>query len=112
MDSLPRFVHKHSIVYKMYTTLKLYYLHQQELLQQVLSLLNEHLHSHDLEKTMMNYLKIMHGKNFGWVDNIEKLLHHNMVFALKTPWIKKHIAHHKMVYKLHSIIRHAAVSHH
>ena len=28
MKQLPRFVHKHTIVYKMYVTLKLFYLHQ------------------------------------------------------------------------------------
>lgn len=112
MQHLPRFIHKHAFVYKMYTTLKLYYLHQQELLQQVLALLNEHMHSHDLERTMKNYLKIMHGKNFGWVDGIETLLKKNMVFALKTPWIVKHIHHHKMIYKMHSMIRHAAIKNH
>jgi hypothetical protein len=39
MHQLPRFVHKHTIVYRMYTTLKLFYLHQQELLAEVLAIL-------------------------------------------------------------------------
>lgn len=74
MDQLPRFVHKHSMVFKMYTTLKLYYLHQQELLNQVLAILKEHIHSRQLASTLFTYIKQMHGANFGWVARIEALL--------------------------------------
>merc|ERR1712176_1741215 len=73
MNQLPRFVHKHTIVYKMYTTLKLYYLHQQELLNQVLAILKEHVHSRQLASTLFAYIKQMHGANFGWVSRIEAL---------------------------------------
>jgi hypothetical protein len=50
MDELPKFVHKHTVIYKMFSTLKLYYLHQQELLNEILEILRNHMHSATLAK--------------------------------------------------------------
>merc|ERR1711990_1283070 len=78
MHQLPRFVHKHTVVYRMYTTLKLYYLHQQELLAEVLAILKQHMHSQDLAKQLHKYISQMHGGNFGWVKKISTLLKSHM----------------------------------
>merc|ERR1712070_538330 len=74
MRQLPRFVHKHTVVYRMYTTLKLYYLHQQELLSEILNILKLHMHSKSLAKMIAMYISKMHGGNYGWVAKISALL--------------------------------------
>lgn len=95
----------------MYTTLKLYYLHQQELLNQVLAILKEHVHSKQLASTLYAYVKQMHGKNFGWVSKIEALLKGHLKATLNMSGIYKAITHHELVHKLHTIIHHAATHH-
>jgi hypothetical protein len=112
MGELPRFVHKHALVYKMYTTLKLYYLHQQELLNQVLSILKEHIHSRELAGTLHSYIKQMHGHNAGWVSHIEKVLTDHMTPSMNMNGIYKAISHNQLVHRLHTIIHHAATHHH
>lgn len=52
----------------------------------------------------------MHGGNFGWVKKIAVLLKSHM--NMEHNEIHKLVAHHRMVYQLHSIIRHAAVHSH
>lgn len=111
MDQVPRFVHKHSIVYKMYTTLKLYYLHQQELLNQVLAILKEHIHSHQLAQTLHTYITRMEGKNFGWVSSIESLLKSHLKSTLDQRDMYAKITHMHLVHRLHTIIHHAATHH-
>ena len=106
MRQLPRFIHKHTIVYRMYTTLKLYYLHQQELLAEILNILKLHMHSADLAKTIQAYISKMHAGNYGWVKQISTLVSSNM--KMHTNVIHSIVAHHRFVYQLHSIIRHAA----
>jgi hypothetical protein len=78
MRQLPRFVHKHTVVYRMYTTLKLYYLHQQELLSEILNILKMHMHSKSLAKTIYGYISKMHGGHYGWVGKISTLLKSHM----------------------------------
>jgi hypothetical protein len=95
----------------MYTTLKLYYLHQQELLNQVLAILKEHVHSKQLAQTLYAYVRQMHGKNFGWVSKIEALLKGHLKATLNMSGIYRAIAHHELIHKLHTIVHHAA-SHH
>ena len=75
---LPRFVHKHTLVYRMYTTLKLYYLHQQELLSEILDILKKHMHSKGLARTLSVYIKRMHGGKYGWVRQITSVLNKSM----------------------------------
>jgi len=106
MGALPRFVHKHTVVYRMYSTLKVYYLHQQELLNEVLSILKLHIHSADLAKTLAGYIKTMHGGNYKWVGSITALLNSHM--KMEENRMHSLIEHHRLVYKLHSIIRHAS----
>jgi hypothetical protein len=108
--TLPRFVHKHTVIYRMYTTLKLYYLHQQELLNEVLSILKLHIHSADLAKTLMSYMATMRGGSFGWVAQITTLLKTHL--KMEVNQMHTLVAHHRLVYKLHSIIRHAAMTSH
>merc|ERR1711937_30824 len=108
--TLPRFVHKHTVIYRMYTTLKLYYLHQQELLNEVLSILKLHIHSADLAKTLMAYMATMRGGSFGWVAQITALLKTHL--KMEVTQMQTLVAHHRLVYKLHSIIRHAAMRSH
>ena len=78
MDVLPKFVHKHTVIYKMYSTLKLYYLNQQELLAEVLEILRSHLNSHQLAHRMFAYMKELHGGNYSWVNQIKGLLKKHM----------------------------------
>merc|ERR1711988_67676 len=101
MNQLPRFVHKHTIVYKMYTTLKLYYLHQQELLNQVLAILKEHIHSRELASTLFAYMKQMHGANFKWVASIEALLKSHI--NLSQTGMYRLINHMHLVHSLHTM---------
>ena len=68
MKSLPRFVHKHVVVYKMYRTLHMYYLHEQELMNQVLGVLSTHKSSEALAAKMKGYFGQMHSGNYGWVS--------------------------------------------
>merc|ERR1712070_155357 len=110
MRHLPRFVHKHLVVYKMYTVLKLYYLHQQELLNQVLSILKEHIHSKELALTLRDYFATLQGKNFGWVSKIEGLLKSHI--KMHTNDMERLIEHHKLVHHLHTIIHQAAATNH
>merc|ERR1712070_563730 len=110
MRHLPRFVHKHLVVYKMYTVLKLYYLHQQELLNQVLSILKEHIHSKELALTLRDYFATLQGKNFGWVSKIEGLLKSHI--KMHTNDMERLIEHHKLVHPLHTIIHQAAATNH
>lgn len=98
------------MVFKMYTTLKLYYLHQQELLNQVLAILKEHIHSKELASTLFAYIRTMHGKNFGWVSQIEALLKSHI--NLNQGDMYRLISHQKLVHSLHTIVHHAAVYHH
>merc|ERR1712146_158816 len=107
---LPRFVHKHTVVYRMYTTLKLYYLHQQELLSEILNILQMHMHSKSLAKTIYAYIRTMHGGKYGWVSKITALLKSSMKMTKNQ--MHSIVAHHRLVYQLHSIIRHAAVHSH
>jgi hypothetical protein len=74
----PRFVHKHTVIYRMYTTLKLYYLHQQELLSEILNILKMHMHSKSLAKMIYSYISKMHGGKYGWVRKITALLKSSM----------------------------------
>merc|ERR1712147_88812 len=109
MDQLPRFVHKHVVVYKMFTTLKLYYLHQQELLNQVLALLKEHIHSKELAATLMSYIGTMQSsKMFGWLSNIKSILTTHMDASLNMSSMYKLIAHQRLVHQLHQVIYSAA----
>jgi len=94
----------------MYTTLKLYYLHQQELLNQVLAILKEHVHSRQLASTLFTYVKQMHGANFKWVSQIEALLKSHINLGQTDMY--KLIHHHELVHQLHTIVHHAAVHHH
>lgn len=110
MQTLPRFVHKHTVVYKMYTTLKLYYLHQQELLNEVLQILKLHIHSLDLAKTLTAYIATMQGGNYGWVKSITTLLRANMKIDQNA--MQGIVSQHRMIFKLHSIIRHANMHSH
>jgi len=105
MDQLPRFVHKHLVVYKMYTVLKLYYLHQQELLNQVLAILKEHIHSAELASTLRTYIGTMQGKNFGWVNDIEALLKSHI--KMYTGDMEKLVVHQRLVHHLHTIVYNA-----
>jgi hypothetical protein len=52
----------------------------------------------------------MHGGNFGWVKKISTLLKSHM--NMEHNEIHSLVAHHRMVYQLHSIIRHAATHSH
>ena len=90
--ALPKFVHKHAIVYKMYATLKLYYLHQQTLLNQILGILQEHKSSKELAVTMKKYIGQLNGKNFGWLKDIESELKAHMVpdMDMKKTYAKYH----------------------
>ena len=110
MRQLPRFVHKHLVVYKMYTVLKLYYLHQQELLNQVLALLKEHIHSAELAATMKTYIGTMQGANFGWIAKIQALLKSNI--KMYTGDMEKLVIHHRLVHHLHTIVYQAAAHNH
>jgi hypothetical protein len=112
MDQLPRFVHKHTIVYKMYTTLKLYYLHQQELLNQVLAILKEHVHSAQLAAVLKGFIARMHGKNFGWISSIEALLKSHMKADLDMRSMHAVVRRSLLVHHLHTIIHNAAARHH
>ena len=62
----------------MYTTLKLYYLHQQELLSEIYNILKLHMHSKDLARAIHAYISKMHGGKYGWVSKISGLLKGNM----------------------------------
>ena len=110
MEQLPRFVHKHLVVYKMYTVLKLYYLHQQELLNQVLAILKEHIHSAELAATMRTYIGTMQGANFGWISKIQALLKANI--KMYTGDMEKLVVHHRLVHHLHTIVYNAAAHNH
>ena len=110
MRELPRFVHKHTVVYRMYTTLKLYYLHQQELLSEILNILRMHMHSKSLAKTIYAYIRRMHGGHYGWVAKITALLKSSMKMTKNQ--MHSIVSHHRLVYQLHSIIRHAATHSH
>lgn len=110
MKQLPRFVHKHTVVYRMYTTLKLYYLHQQELLSEILSILKLHMHSKSLARVIFAYIRKMHGGHYGWVGKISTILKSYM--KMNKNQMHSIVQHHRLVYQLHSIIRHAATHSH
>merc|ERR1711990_281356 len=110
MHQLPRFVHKHTVVYRMYTTLKLYYLHQQELLSEILSILKLHMHSKQLASVIFAYIRKMHGGHYGWVGKISAILKSYM--KMNKNQMHSIVQHHRLVYQLHSIIRHAATHSH
>jgi hypothetical protein len=110
MKQLPRFVHKHTVVYRMYTTLKLYYLHQQELLSEILSILKLHMHSKSLARVIFAYIRKMHGGHYGWVGKISMILKSYM--KMNKNQMHSIVQHHRLVYQLHSIIRHAATHSH
>merc|ERR1711990_855456 len=86
------------------------YLHQQELLNQVLAILKEHVHSRQLASTLFTYIKRMHGANFKWVANIEALLKSHINLAQGDMY--KLVHHMQLVHSLHTIIHHAATHHH
>jgi hypothetical protein len=93
-------------MYKMYTVLKLYYLHQQELLNQVLALLKEHIHSAQLAETLRAYIGTMQGANAGWVAQMEALLKSHI--KMYTGDMAKLIVHQRLVHHLHTLVYHAA----
>jgi hypothetical protein len=94
----------------MYTTLKLYYLHQQELLSEILSILKLHMHSKSLARVIFAYIRKMHGGHYGWVGKISAILKGYM--KMNKNQMHSIVQHHRLVYQLHSIIRHAATHSH
>merc|ERR1711988_1684289 len=69
-----------------------------------------HTHSADLAKTLMAYMATMRGGIFGWVAQITALLKTHL--KMEVTQMQTLVAHHRLVYKLHSIIRHAAMRSH
>merc|ERR1712147_549313 len=69
-----------------------------------------HIHSADLAKTLMGYMATMRGGSFGWVAQITTLLKTHL--KMEVNQMHSLVAHHRLVYKLHSIIRHAAMRSH
>jgi hypothetical protein len=80
------------------------------LLNEVLSILKLHIHSADLAKTLMAYMGTMNGGSFGWTAQITALLKAHL--KMEVNQMHTLVAHHRLVYKLHSIIRNAAMSSH
>jgi hypothetical protein len=103
IKELPPFVHKHTLYYKMFMTLKLYYLHQQELLNEVLEIIRTHKSSENMLKQLKIYLKNAKGSNYGWIKKINALLDKHMITS-KVLSKNSHV-----IAQLHSIINNAAV---
>ena len=106
MNELPKFVHKHTVIYKMFSTLKLYYLHQQELLNEILEILRNHIHSAQLAKTLTTYIASMQGGSYGWLTKLTTLLKSHV--DMDTSKIKQLVNHQNLIWRLHTIIRNAA----
>ena len=54
----------------------------------------------------------MHGKNFGWVNHIEKVLNHYLTPKMNMNGVYQAISHHMLIHKLHTIVHHAAAHNH
>jgi hypothetical protein len=106
MNELPKFVHKHTVIFKMFSTLKLYYLHQQELLNEILEILRNHIHSAQLAKELTSYIASMQSGSYGWLTKLSAVLKKHV--TMDTSKIKTLVNHQNLIWRLHSIIRKAA----